>query len=132
MFGSTSTHNSTALPRWMGRGAVGVMAGATLALAACATAPAPKEQLAVAQHAVDQAAATSAEAPQELASAREKLERANLAMANKDYRQARELADEAAADAGLAEARARSTRSERALNELNESIRALRAQLDSQ
>jgi flagellar biosynthesis/type III secretory pathway protein FliH len=130
MIGSASTHCSAALPRWLGRGAVGLMAGATLALAACATAP--KEQLAVARAEVDRAAATSAEAPVELASARAKLERANLAMANKDYRQARELADEAAADAGLAEARARSARSQRALNEVNESIRQLRAQLDSQ
>lgn len=130
MSATTSSRDPTSLPRWLGRSAVGVVAGATLALAACATAP--KEQLAVAHHAVDQAAATSAEAPLELASAREKLERANLAMAHKDYRQARELAAEAEADAGLAEARARSTRSERALDELNQSIRALRAQLDTQ
>lgn len=123
-----SSHCAASLPRWLGRGAVGLVAGGTLALAACATAP--KDQMAVAHRAVDQAAATSAESPAELASARQTLERADLAMANKDYRQARELAAQAESEAGLAEADARSARSDRALKELNESIRQLRAQLD--
>lgn len=102
----------------------------TLALAACASPPAPKEQMAVANSAVDQASSNAADAPAELASARDKLTRANAAMAAKDYVGARQLADQAAADAALAQAKARSARSDRALGELNESIRQLQVQLN--
>ena len=66
---------------------------AALALAACASTPPPKEQLAVANSAVDQAASNAADAPAELAAARDKLTRANAAMAAKDYVAARQLAD---------------------------------------
>ena len=51
-------------------------------------------------------------------------------MARKDYVQARQLADEAAADAALAQATARTARSSRALTEVRESIRQLQAQLN--
>ncbi|MGM9481129.1 DUF4398 domain-containing protein [Roseateles sp. NT4] len=104
---------------------------AATALAGCATSgDAPKEQMAVANSAVDQATGNAAEAPAELATARDKLARANAAMARKDYVAARHLADEAAADAALAQATARSSRSSRALAEVNESIRQLQAQLN--
>lgn len=104
--------------------------GAAVALAACASTPEPKEQLAVANAAVDTATGNAAEAPAELAKARDKLARANAAAARKDYVAARQLADEAAADAALAQARARSARSSRALAEVRESIQQLQAQLD--
>jgi len=104
---------------------------AATALAGCATSSdAPKEQMAVANSAVDQATGNAAEAPAELATARDKLARANAAMARQDYVAARHLADEAAADAALAQATARSSRSSRALAEVNESIRQLQAQLN--
>ena len=51
-------------------------------------------------------------------------------MAAKDYVAARQLADQAAADAVLAQAKARSVRSDRALTELRESIQALQAQIN--
>lgn len=51
-------------------------------------------------------------------------------MARKGYVQARQLADEAAADAALAQATARSARADRALAEVNESNRQLQAQLN--
>lgn len=109
----------------------GVLAiAAALALAACASPPLPKEQIAVANSAVDQASSNAADAPAELASARDKMTRANAAMAAKDYVAARQLADQAAADAALAQAKARSARSDRALNELRESIQQLQAQLN--
>lgn len=104
---------------------------AASALAACSTTgDAPKEQLAVANAAVDQATGNAAEAPAELTTARDKLARANAAMARKDYVAARQLADEAAADAALAQATARSARSSRALAEVRESIQQLQAQLN--
>lgn len=104
--------------------------GAALALAACASTPEPKEQLAVANAAVDTATGNAAEAPAELATARDKLARANAAAARKDYVAARQLADEAAADAALAQAQARNARSSRALAEVRESIQQLQAQLN--
>ena len=103
---------------------------AALALAACASTDAPKEQMAVANSAVDQATGNASEAPAELATARDKLTRANQAMARKDYLAARQLADEAAADAALAQATARSARSSRALAEVRQSIQQLQAQLN--
>jgi hypothetical protein len=107
-----------------------LVACATVALAACASAPEPKEQMAVANSAVDQATGNAAEAAAELSTARDKLTRANAAMARKDYVQARQLANEAAADAALAQATARTARSSRALAEVRESIQQLQAQLN--
>ena len=70
-----------------------------------------------------------AAAPVELQAARDKLSRAERAMADKDYDQARRLAEQAQADARLAEAKAQATRSERAVNELQDSVRALNEEL---
>ena len=99
-------------------------------LGACASPPAPREELAVGRAAVERATGPAAtDAPLELAAARDKMERANAAMAAKDYDRARQLAKEADADAALAEAKARSSRSDRALTEVRDSIRALREQL---
>jgi hypothetical protein len=111
-------------------GRMALVACAAIALTACASAPEPKEQIAVANSAVDQATGNAAEAPAELSAARDKLARANAAMARKDYVEARRLADEAAADAALAQAQARSARSGRALAEVRESIQQLQAQLN--
>lgn len=106
---------------------------AIAALGACSSVPPPTEQMAVSRAAVERASGpAAAEAPLELASARQKIERANVAMAQKDYTLARQLAQEAEADAALAEARARATRADRALGEVRESIRQLRAELSRQ
>ena len=97
---------------------------AALALGACSGTPAPREEMAVAKTTVDRvttAPDTAAAAPVELQAARDKLSRAERAMADKDYDQARRLAEQAQADARLAEAKAQATRSERAVNELQDS-----------
>lgn len=108
----------------------GLLLGTALALAACAGTP-PKEQMAVGRAAVERASGpAAAEAPVELAAARDKIARANVAMARKDYALARQLAEQAEADAALAEARARAVRSGSALAEVRESLRALRAELE--
>jgi hypothetical protein len=102
-------------------------------LSACATAPPPQEQLAVGRAAVERASGpAAAEAPMELAAAREKIGRANVAMANKDYVLARQLAEQADADAALAEAQSRSVRSGRALSEVRASIEQLRTEMNKQ
>jgi len=114
------------------RPALWVALAATLALAACSSTPAPREQMAVAKSTVDQvttAPGTAAAAPAELQSARDKLARAERAMASKDYDEARRLAEQAQADAKLAEAKSQEAHSERALRELQDSMRALNEEL---
>ena len=108
-----------------------VLAVASIAvISACASTPPPTAQMAVARASVDRATGpAAAEAPIEMATAREKLNRANTAMAAKDYPLAKRLAEEAEADATLAEARSRSLRSARALTEVRDGIRMLREEI---
>jgi hypothetical protein len=103
-----------------------------LALAACASAPPPTEQMAVGRKAVERVAGTPEVmqwAPAELERARIKIASAERAMGSRDYAEARRLADEAEADARLAEARAAARKNDRALTEVNEALRALREEL---
>ena len=108
-----------------------VAAMAILTLAGCASSgDLPREQMAVARSAVDRAAGPAgADAPVEVSQARDKLERANAAVARKDYDEARRLAEQAEADANLAEAKSHSVRSDRALGEVREGIRQLREEI---
>ena len=69
-------------------------------------------------------------APAEMNSAREKLARANKAMANKDYKLARDLAAQALVDAKLAQSKANSTKAQAASDALQDDIRVLREELD--
>lgn len=106
--------------------------GAALLAAACASAPPPTDQLAVSTAAV--ASAVSAGSGQfaaaDLKMARDKLDRANLAMAAKDPVLARSLAEQAQVDARLAEARANSAKAQKAADELQESRRILREEMN--
>ena len=95
-------------------------------LSACSGTP-PKEDMAVSRASVERATGpAAAEAPVEMAAARDKLTRATAAYDKKDYVLAKQLANEAEADATLAEAQARSVRSTRALAEVRDGIRMLR------
>ena len=67
-----------------------------------------------------------------MAAARDKLNRANAAFAAKEFPLAKRLAEEAEADATLAEARSRSARSARALTEVRDGIRMLREEIGRQ
>ena len=72
--------------------------GAAAALAACSSAPIPREEMAVAKSSVERVGTSAGvlnNAPLELQSARDKLTRAQKAMDNKDYVQARRLAERA-------------------------------------
>jgi len=104
-----------------------VLAVACMALlSACAGTP-PLADMAVSRASVERATGpAAAEAPVEMAAARDKLARATAAFDKKDYALARQLANEAEADATLAEAQARSVRSTRALAEVRDGIRMLR------
>ena len=91
-------------------------AGAALALlAACSTVPAPTSELAAARAAVAQATAQPADdAPAVLASARDKLARAEQALQRGENLHARLFAEQAEADARLALATAENARAQRA------------------
>ena len=109
---------------------------ALLGLVACASSqktPAVAD-VAVSRSAVESATSAGAAelAPDELQAAREKLMRANQALAAKDYRNAQDLATQASADARLAQSKANSAKASNAANELQESIRVLREELSRQ
>jgi hypothetical protein len=88
--------------------------------------------VAVSKAAVDNAAGAGGMeyAPVEMTSAREKLVRANKAMADKDYKLARDLAAQAQVDAKLAQSKANSSKAQIAADALQDDIRILRDELD--
>ena len=109
-------------------------AAAVLALTACASpdkAPATAD-VAVSRHAVENAVSAGAAdlAPAEITAARDKMIRANQALAARDYKLARELAVQAQADAKLAQSKAVSAKATAASTQLNEDLRVLREEVD--
>ncbi|SFB93180.1 DUF4398 domain-containing protein [Massilia yuzhufengensis] len=109
-------------------------AAAVLVLAGCASpqkAPATAD-VAVSRNAVENAVSAGAAelAPAEINMAREKMMRANQALAAKDYKLARELAIQAQADAKLAQSKAGSAKATAASNALDEDLRVLRQEVD--
>jgi hypothetical protein len=103
-------------------------------LAACASVPPPTEQMAVSRSALSDAQGAGAYefAPVEMRTANEKLTRATAAMNDKDYARARQLAEQAEADARLAAATANSAKAQRALDEVQASIRTLQNEITRQ
>ena len=69
-------------------------------------------------------------APLEMTAAREKLALANKAMLAKDYKLAIELANQAQADAKLAQSKASSVKAQAAADVLQDDIRVLREELN--
>ncbi len=112
---------------------VGVGMVAMLMVAGCASkATPPVAELATAQSAVIQAESAGARehAAQELLMAREKLAQAESAMQAERYEQALQLAEQAIVDARLAEAKVRTVRAQRAVDEVKEGIETLRGELE--
>jgi hypothetical protein len=95
---------------------------------ACASTPIPNEKIAVAKSSVQRAEQSGAPelAPVELASARDKLARAEKAAASREMQPATMLAEQANVDAQLAEATANWQRSHKAAMEFDASMQALR------
>lgn len=114
------------------RGPLPAIGAAALLVAACANTPPTDTQIAVARAALDDArGADAAEfAPLQLKSAVEKMDAAERAMASKDYELARRLAEQAEVDARLAAATARSAKTQRAADALQEDIRVLRQEIE--
>ncbi len=103
------------------------LAASTALLAACASVPPPKEQLAVTETEFRNAQSTGAAttASVELERARAKISEARAAIKDEDNARARRLLEEAEVDARRAAAKANADRADKALAELRESIRAL-------
>ncbi|HEY5264776.1 MAG TPA: DUF4398 domain-containing protein [Steroidobacteraceae bacterium] len=99
-----------------------------LGLAACASTPIPNEKIAVAKSSVERAERAGAPelAPVEMSTARDKLARAEKAVADHDAKPATLLAEQADVDAQLAEATAQQHRSHKAATEFDASMQALR------
>ena len=105
-----------------------IAAAVLVGFSACASTPIPNETIAVAKASVQRAEQAGAPefAPVELAAARDKLARADKAAADRKADLASQLADQANADAQLAEARAMQERSHKAALEFDASMLALR------
>ncbi len=103
-------------------------AAIALSVAGCATTPVPNEKIAVAKSSVQRAEQSGAPelAPVEMAAARDKLARAEKAAADREPQPATQLAEQANADAQLAEATAREKRSHQAATEFDANLQALR------
>ncbi len=102
-----------------------------LLLGACASTPVPSEQMAVSTAALAGAVAAGAPelAPAEMAMARDKMGRANAAIAAKDNGTAMQLLQQAAVDAQLAEAKTEAVKARKAADALQEASRALREEM---
>ena len=100
-------------------------------LGACASAPEPKSQMAVAEAAVQAAntPSTTEFAPAELQVAVDKLALAHKAMNDRDYERARYLAEQTQVDAQAAEQKAQAVRSRRAAQASADADRALREEI---
>jgi hypothetical protein len=99
-----------------------------LSAAAMAADPIPQEKVAVAKSSVQRAEQAGAPelAPVEMAAARDKLARAERAIADHNKQIATQLAEQADVDAQLAEATAQQQRSHKAATEFDASLQALR------
>jgi uncharacterized protein DUF4398 len=112
--------------------ALGTVAALGLLAGGCSARRPPTAQLSTAEVEVRQAddAQASQYAPLELRLAREKLDRARTAMHDEDYDRARRLADEAYADAQLADAKARSAKAQKNAEEARKSIEELKGEAE--
>ncbi|WP_047302537.1 DUF4398 domain-containing protein [Pseudomonas fluorescens] len=104
---------------------------AVLAMAGCATDPAPIEQMRLTEQAIAQAKAVGASGDDvpEMKLAETKYNRAKGNMADESFRNARMRSEQAELDARLAEAKVLTQKSEEQLNVLNTRIVRLRKQL---
>lgn len=104
-------------------------------LSACASTPAPKEELTRAESAIKQAeqAGATEYAALELREAKARYDEANQIVETKkdnDYPRARQLAQQAIADAELAAALARAKRAETLSGEVREGLETLKQELN--
>ncbi|MEP0549078.1 MAG: DUF4398 domain-containing protein [Rhodothermales bacterium] len=109
-----------------------LFAALALLIAGCAGSKLPPPDLSASRSAIAQAdqAGASEAAPLALRNARQKVQQAEEASNRGDYRRAQMLSEQAEIDAKLAEATARSAKAQAAVDELRESIRVLRDEIN--
>jgi len=93
-----------------------------------------RQDIAQAEAAISEAQRSEARthAPLELRLAEDKLSRARSALDNNEYRQAQWLAEEALADADVAEAKAQSARTRGTVEQLQDTIQTLQSEIQRQ
>ncbi len=98
----------------------------------CASTPEPREEIARANLALEQAERSGGTqyAALELKLSREKLAAAERSISEKDYDPARRAAEEAEVDARLALAKARRGEAEKAVGELQQTLGAMQEEID--
>jgi hypothetical protein len=101
--------------------------GSSFILAGCAGNP-PSEQYAVTQSAVNSAVSAGGTefAAVEMKAAQDKLKQAEIAMHDKNYEEARRLAEQAEWDARVAERKAQAAKAEQALKDSQKGVQELR------
>lgn len=101
-------------------------------IAGCASVPPPTEQMAVSKAAIANAVSAGGTeyAAVEMKAAQDKMESANRAMAKEDYENARRLAEQAQADAKLAEKKAQAAKAQKAAGAMQDDLRVLREELN--
>lgn len=101
------------------------------ALAGCAGVPAPTDQVELSRNAVSRAVTADATqyAPAEMKSAQDKLYGVERALGEKNYNQARTLAEQAEADANLAERKARAVKAQQQLQSAHKGIEVLKQEM---
>ena len=111
---------------------ISVIGCAAVVIVGCASIPPPTEQIAVAKSALASAASAGGNefASVEMSAAQEKLDRAHQAMEKEDYENARWLAEQAQADARLAEKKAQSAKAQKAASVIQDDIRVLREEIN--
>lgn len=111
---------------------ISVIGCAAIVIVGCTSIPPPTEQIAVAKSALASAASAggSEYASVEMSAAQEKLDRAHKAMEKEDYENARWLAEQAQADARLAEKKAQSAKAQKAASVIQNDIRVLREEIN--
>lgn len=108
------------------------VAGAALTMVGCSSMKTPAAaSVAVSAAALDNAVGADGAlfAPIEMAAARDKMARANQAMAAKNYKDALTWADAAQVDAKLAQSKANSAKAQAVSDTLQEDLRVLREEL---
>lgn len=126
---AATTRRNTEVKSNISRFARGAAVSAVVwGLFACASTPIPNEKIAVAKASVQRAEQSGAPelAPVELATARDKMARAEKAAADREAQTATLMAEQANIDAQLAEATAMQHRSHKAATEFDASMQALR------
>ncbi|RON84951.1 chromosome segregation ATPase [Pseudomonas fluorescens] len=101
------------------------------ALSACASAPIPEQQISLSKEAVNRAVSADATqyAPLEMKAAQDKMFLMERALGEKNYPQAKLLAEQIEADANLAERKARAVKWQKQLTDARSGIQVLKQEM---